>query len=337
MKISSCAPCRISLVGGGTDVDPFAWQYGGQVINLAINLYHRAVLIPHQNSQLRLSALGESRLINQIYGFKYREDPKFDLIYAILNFFKPQISSGFNLTITGPQHSPLGLGRSGSAAVAIIAAFNAWLNTKLTPLDIGLLAAQLEIKELGWSGGKQDSLAAALGGLNLMHFGPGNQVKVEPIKLDQSNFKALKENIFMIYLGGDRHSGNQQKTLISGMAEKNKLQALINLKSAVNPAVKALRSADWPALGKILHQAWEDKKISNPQVSNSQIDKLYDIAIAHGAYGGKISGSGGAGSMFFLIPPGKKSAAINALINQRVKLIDFNFDFEGVKVAVDDD
>ena len=154
--------------------------------------------------------------------------------------------------------------------------------------------------------------------------------------MDQSNLKALKENLFMIYLGGERHSSDQQKTLISGMSDKNKLQALISLKSAVNPAVKALQSADWPALGKILHQAWKDKKISNPQVSNSQIDKLYDIALAHGAYGGKIAGSGGAGNMFFIIPPEKKPSAINALINQSVKLIDFNFDFEGVKVAVYD-
>lgn len=332
MKIISSAPCRISLVGGGTDVDPFAWQYGGQVINLAIDLYHQVVLIPQQKPQLKLEALGESRLINQIYCFPYHQDPKFDLIYAILNFFKPQISSGFTLTVTGPQHSPLGLGRSGSVAVAIIAAFNTWLNTKLTPLDIGLLAAQLEIKELGWLGGKQDSLAAALGGLNLINFGPGDQVKVEPLKLDQSKLKALKENLFMIYIGGDRHSSSQQKTLISGMADKDKLQALINLKSAVSPVLKALQSADWPALGKVLHQAWEDKKASNPQVTNPKIDKLYNIAMVHGAYGGKISGSGGAGNMFFIIPPEKKSAAINALINQRVKLVNFDFDFKGVKV-----
>lgn len=333
MKIISQAPCRISLVGGGTDVDPFAFQHGGQVINLAINLYHQVTLIPQPKPQIKLEALGESRLINQIYGFPYHQDPKFDLIYVILNFFKPQINSGFSLTVTGPQHSPLGLGRSGSAAVAIIAVFNTWLNTKLIPLDIGLLAAQLEIKELGWPGGKQDSLAAALGGLNLMYFGPGDQVKVEPIKLDQSNLKALKENIFMIYIGGDRHSGNQQKTLISNMAEKDKLQSLMRLKSAINPVLKALQSADWPALGKVLHQAWEDKKISNPKVSNPQIDKLYNIAISHGAYGGKISGSGGAGNMFFIIPPEKKASAINALINQRVKLVDFNLDFKGVQVT----
>ncbi|MDZ7587517.1 MAG: hypothetical protein U0946_07215, partial [Patescibacteria group bacterium] len=318
------------------DVDPFAFEHGGQVINFTVDLYHQVTLIPQQNPQLKLEALGESRLINQIYGFPYNQDKKFDLIYAILNFFRSQISTGFTLTVTGPKNSPLGLGRSGSVSVAIIAAFNTWLKTQLTPLEIGLLAANLEIKELGWSGGKQDSLAAAIGGFNLIYFGPGNQVKVEPIKLDQSTLKTFKENIFMIYIGGDRHSSHQQKTLIANMADKKKLPALISLKSAVSPALKALQSADWPALGKILHQAWEDKKTSNPQATNSKINKLYDIAIKHGAYGGKISGSGGAGNMFFIIPPEKKSAAINALITQKAKLIDFNFDYTGVKVATYD-
>lgn len=33
------APTRISLFGGGTDIEPFASLYGGEVISLAINLY----------------------------------------------------------------------------------------------------------------------------------------------------------------------------------------------------------------------------------------------------------------------------------------------------------
>ena len=31
MKFVSRAPCRISLIGGGTDVDPFAKKFGGKL------------------------------------------------------------------------------------------------------------------------------------------------------------------------------------------------------------------------------------------------------------------------------------------------------------------
>ena len=38
MKITTFAPCRISIFGGGTDVGYFAKNYGGAIINFAISL-----------------------------------------------------------------------------------------------------------------------------------------------------------------------------------------------------------------------------------------------------------------------------------------------------------
>lgn len=333
MTTISKAPCRISLVGGGTDVDPFAYKYGGKVLNLAISLYHTASLTPLTNSKVNLEALGEKRQINNLSNpLSYGKDPKFDLIRAIINHFRPHIPSGFSLQVTNPKENILGLGRSGSAAVAIIAGFNAWLQTNLTPLEIGLLASRLEVAELGWPGGKQDSLAAAFGGINLMAFGPGDQVKVKPIKLPAQTITALKQRTFMVFVGGDRHSSTQQKQLVKGMSDKAKLKALFAIKNAVAPAITVLKREDWQGLGRILHEGWEDKKKSNPLVTNETIDKFYNLARQSGAYGGKISGSGGAGNMFFLIPPEKKSTAIKALVNVGAKLVNFKFDCKGVTI-----
>ena len=136
----------------------------------------------------------------------------------------------------------------------------------------------------------------------------------------------------MIFVGGDRHSSTQQKQLVKGMSDKAKLKALLALKNAVAPAITVLKREDWQGLGKILHQGWEDKKKSNPLVTNEIIDKFYNLARQNGAYGGKISGSGGAGNMFFLIPPEKKSTAIKALVSTGAKLVNFKFDFKGVTV-----
>ncbi len=333
MTIISKAPCRISLVGGGTDVNPFAYKYGGKVLNLAISLYHTVSLTPFTNSKVHLKALGEKRQIdNLVETLAYGQDPKFDLIRAIINHFRPKIPSGFSLQVSSPKANALGLGRSGSAGVAIIAAFNAWLQTNLTPLEMGLLASRLEVAELGWPGGKQDSLAAVFGGINLMVFGPGDQVKVKPIKLPAQTITALKQRTFMIFVGGDRHSSTQQKQLVKGMSDKAKLKALFALKNAVLPGITALKQANWSDLGQILHQGWKDKKKSNPSVTNETIDKFYRLARQNNAYGGKISGSGGAGNMFFLIPPEKKSTAIKALVSAGAKLVNFKFDFKGVTI-----
>jgi D-glycero-alpha-D-manno-heptose-7-phosphate kinase len=333
MKLIAQAPCRISLIGGGTDVDPFASQHGGKIFNFAINLYNLATLTPSQNKQITLQALGEEKIISNLdQPLQYHQDPEFDLIYAIINHFRPHIHSGFSLKLTSTKKDLLGLGRSGSAAVAIIAVFNAWLKQNLSRLDMGLLASRLEVEELGWPGGKQDALAAAFGGINLMTFGPGKDVKVIPVKLSPQTIKNLKQRTFMVFIGGQRHPAKQQQKLVKGMSDKHKLKALLALRDAVDGALKATNQQDWQVLGKILHQAWLNKKKSNPAVSNQRIDKLYQIARKNGAYGGKISGSGGAGHMFFIAPPEKKLAAIKSLVAAGAELIDFNFDSKGVTV-----
>lgn len=45
-RIIARSPHRISLYGGGSDVDPFASRYGGLVINFAINLYTKVTIDP---------------------------------------------------------------------------------------------------------------------------------------------------------------------------------------------------------------------------------------------------------------------------------------------------
>ena len=44
MIIKSRAPFRIGLAGGGTDVDPYASLYGGEVVNATIGLYARTLI-----------------------------------------------------------------------------------------------------------------------------------------------------------------------------------------------------------------------------------------------------------------------------------------------------
>ena len=57
-RITATAPCRISLFGGGSDVEPFASHYGGKVINFAINYYTKVTIDPLFNFKVERPSIG---------------------------------------------------------------------------------------------------------------------------------------------------------------------------------------------------------------------------------------------------------------------------------------
>lgn len=337
MPIIAIAPCRISLFGGGTDVYPFAHEFGGQVLSVAVNIYHQTTLKPRRDKIINLRALGENRQISD-YSQKlaYGQDKKFDLLRAIINYFRPQMSSGFDLDIKLSLPAATGLGSSASAAVTVISALNVWLKTKLNRQAIGLLAGNLEVDELSWPGGKQDGIASAVGGVNLIFFGPGDAIKVKPIKLSRDLEQGFMRQALLFYIGGQRHSGDQQEKLIKGMSDNKKIKALQEIKASVAKSLGLWQREQWLEFGQLMGQSWLNKKTSNPIVSNSEIDRFYRLAMSGGAYGGKLLGSGGAGHLFFLVDPLKKSYLIKKMTASGAKLINFKLDHKGVTVKSDD-
>ena len=334
MKIISRAPTRIGLIGGGTDVDPFTSQYGGEIISLAISLYHRITLVPRDDRNIFIENLGEIRQLSLDKTFPdYGEDKKFDLVYAIIKYFKKDLKTGFNLYDRFEGQHSAGLGSSGAAAVAIIGAFDQWLSLKLTKKEIALLAWEMETKELKWVSGKQDQLAAAFGGVNLMTFGKNNSFSVKPLKLSPQVKLELNHWLVLCFTGGSRHSSELQKQLKQGMSEKDKIQALLDLKSATSKFHHFLLQEKWAQLGEILNYAWLNKKRSNPVASNERLDFLYNLAFECGALGGKVMGAGGEGHMFFLCPPLKQKQLISALEAEGVQVINFNIDETGLLVT----
>ena len=55
-------------------------------------------------------------------------------------------------------------------------------------------------------------------------------------------------------------------------------------------------------VGKLLHEGWCKKKTLAKGVSNQWIDDVYELALASGAYGGKLSGAGGGGFLTMMVP-----------------------------------
>jgi D-glycero-alpha-D-manno-heptose-7-phosphate kinase len=76
---------------------------------------------------------------------------------------------------------------------------------------------------------------------------------------------------------------------------------------------EALLKGELDKIGEILDFGWQFKKNMASGITNPLIDDIYATAIRNGATGGKISGAGGGGFMFFYCPGTSRSAVIEAL------------------------
>jgi D-glycero-alpha-D-manno-heptose-7-phosphate kinase len=76
---------------------------------------------------------------------------------------------------------------------------------------------------------------------------------------------------------------------------------------------EALLMGELDKIGEILDFGWQFKKNMASGITNPLIDEIYETAMKHGASGGKVSGAGGGGFMFFYCPGNTRSGVIEAL------------------------
>jgi len=81
-----------------------------------------------------------------------------------------------------------------------------------------------------------------------------------------------------------------------------------------------------------LNEAWEQKKKFTSVVTNSVLDKCYKVAMDSGAVGGKVSGAGGGGFMYFVCEYDKKHVVAKELKRMGATITDFMFERSGVQM-----
>jgi D-glycero-alpha-D-manno-heptose-7-phosphate kinase len=81
----------------------------------------------------------------------------------------------------------------------------------------------------------------------------------------------------------------------------------------------------------LLDKEWNYKKMMAAGITNKFIDELYESAIKAGALGGKVSGAGGGGYMFFFTDFDKRYSVIKSLKEHGAEIVDFSFTNHGLK------
>jgi D-glycero-alpha-D-manno-heptose-7-phosphate kinase len=335
MIIRSKAPLRIGLAGGGTDVSPYSDLYGGAILNATIDLYSYATIEPLNNGKIEFVIDGTDNKLEINSTDELQIIEGFELFIGVYNRIIKQFnlnSLSFRLTsyIEAPQGS--GLGTSSTIVVSILGAFVEWLKLPLGKYDIAHLAYEIERIDLKMAGGKQDQYAATFGGLNFLEFLNNDKVIVNPLQLKPNILFELEHNLLLYYTATQRLSANIINEQVNNVNNKNQtsIDAMHNLKEQAIQMKEALLIGNLNKIGEILHFGWQNKKQMANSISNSLIDSIYNTAINNGAKGGKISGAGGGGFMFFYCPATSKNKVANAITQHGGKIQPFKFTQEGL-------
>jgi len=319
MIIRSRAPFRLGLAGGGTDVSPYSDLYGGCILNSTINLYAWANIEARNDGKI-VFELPER---DELYIFDSVEElpitgGKDDLMKGIYNrIVKDFIHVPLSFTLTCSLDVPFGsgLGTSSTLAVAILGAYSEWLSLPLGEYDLAYMAYQIERVDLKQAGGKQDQYAAAFGGFNFMEFYAENRVVVNPLRIKNETINELSNNLLLYYTNSSRNSGDiiekQQKNVEKQQSKS--IEAMHMVKKQAYEIKEAILKNQIDKIGDILHSGWHYKKGMADGISTPLFEELYDMAISAGSTGGKISGAGGGGFVFFYCPDNTRFRVAKAL------------------------
>ncbi len=336
MIIRSKAPLRIGLAGGGTDVSPYCDRFGGAILNVTLSLYAHASIEPLDNGKIILHSIDKNQILEFDALSHLPVNGELDLIKGIYNrIVKDYCDAPLSFRLTTAVDAPAGsgLGTSSTLVVAILGAFAEWLKLPLGEYDLAYLAYDIERNDLGMAGGKQDQYAATFGGVNYMEFFKDEKVIVNPLRIRQTYLDELAHNLLLYNLETSRLSSTiieaEQKNVRENAPET--IEAMHQLKKQASYMKEALLKGKIDEIGEILDFGWQHKKKMAHGISNPQIDEIYEIAIANGATGGKISGAGGGGFMFFYCPGNNKHQVIKSLQNYKGFFTHFDFVNTGLR------
>jgi D-glycero-alpha-D-manno-heptose-7-phosphate kinase len=299
------------------------------VLSATINQYAYASLRPRRDSRLTLASLDYDLVARYDHPRRLKLDGNLDLIKAVVRAFR--VRRGADLWVHSDAPPGSGLGSSSTLVVALIGVMSEWLGRPLSGYDVAERAYRIERVDLGLAGGRQDQYASAFGGFNFIEFHADSTV-VNPLRIRPDVLNELEYRLLLCYMGQTRQSAKiiERQTAAYRAGRAPVVRALSRLKEETLEMKKALLLGKVDALGELLHQAWEAKKGLDESISNSRVDRLYQLARREGALGGKMPGAGGGGYFLLLTRFDRKHRVAAVLERHGGQVVPFQFERRGL-------
>jgi D-glycero-alpha-D-manno-heptose-7-phosphate kinase len=323
------SPFRISYFGGGTDFPDWYNNHGdGLVLSTTINKYCHVflrTLPPFFSFNYRLRYY-DTETVSNIKEIKHLS------IKAILNQYHKSKKVGLEIIHYADLPALSGLGASSAFTNALIHSIHEYNNNKISKKNLAKKSIFIEKKILLEDCGCQDQYATALGGFNEIIFKKKN-ISLKSLNFKKEKKKELEENTVIFFTGISRKANIIESEKVKKIKKKlDYYREIYQISSEARNIFCSKNDKNFlDDISKLLNESWRLKKSLSNNVTNNQIDEIYNAALKNGAMAGKILGAGGGGFIMFIT---KNSLDRKKLIKFLNKLIHVNFKFEndGTKI-----
>jgi len=329
--ISTVTPLRVTLGGGGTDLQSYYRNSGGFIFAMGLDK-HIHITAHRPAFDDRVVLYGPQPEVSP-----RAEDVKHELVRAAL------IAHGMDDRMEAASLADIaggtGLGSSSSFLVGFLNALHAIKGHRPDPQDLAEEACRLEIETLQKGIGKQDQYMAAFGGLTTLDIAPDGQVKVGRVEIALDVQAAFIRHTHIYYTGLRRDAAvilADQNTAMQTTAspERNRVGDSLDYIRDLGYRIRdAWIAGDRDAWGHMLDEHWRHKKQLSSQISWPHIDQLYEhVKAEFSVSGGKVIGAGGGGFLMLYCPT--DGQALEAwMASQNMPRLHYDIDPQGSRVV----
>lgn len=358
------APLRMDLAGGWSDTPPYCLNYGGQVLNVAININGQAPIevivkasgkdhfklnsidqglqeeVDSFDSLSKYDQLGEAFAIPKaalaLAGFlpAYAKHPEENLASQI-----QRAGGGLEINLLAAVPKGSGLGTSSILATAVLAGISEAYKLGWSKMEIGNKVLILE-QMLTSGGGWQDQYGGLFPGVKYLETRPGKNQSPEIHYVEGSKWEEAEysDRLLLYYTGITRIAHNILGEIVRGMFlnSEEHLQHLHRIFQHGRETYELAIHGNYERFAKMVAKSWELNKALDSGTNPPQVEQIMKQIEPH-IYGAKLLGAGGGGFLFIMAKGKEEADKVKETLqksppNKQARFVDFSVSKKGLQI-----
>ena len=287
------SPYRISLLGGGSDLDWFVEKENyGLSLGFAMQEYAYSVIQLKKDSDCGILNYSTREIYQNI------EDIVNPLLRESLRLFEEE-DLFFEIASYGFASGGSGLGGSSAFLISLLAALFKSIDKEKSKLQLAEIASNLEIDVLKKPIGRQDHYISANGSISAWEYNKSKIVK--PVKLSKIKEDVVKEVINGLYLIPSKMNRSADKVLQGFIDNQVAIDSFKEIRSITNEFLKfssSNKNDTFEFFNECMRKSWDIKR-NMTNIMDSKLNNIYDRINEIPNNWIRIIGAGGGG--YFLL------------------------------------